>query len=483
MKIFGQDVKGLGIHFVGVGGIGMSGLAEVLATQGATVSGSDGGSKGDFERLEKAGVKVFRGHKAEQVPGDAIVVLSTAIPADNPERVAAKEQGLQTVHRADVLAEIMKNYQTVAVSGTHGKTSTTALVYTALKAADVDAGIINGGVLNALGTNALLPKKTSGWLVVEADESDASFLKLKPTVAVITNIEPEHMDTYGTEEKLVQAFVDFANSAEMAVICGDDTNAMIVEARTDTDVITYGMEDGADVYTDSYSVTRAGGTLPNGGMGMAFDVSLRGGIIEDVVVALPGAHYVLNSLAALAVASIAKADVVKAAEGLARFEGVGRRFTKVGEWHGADVIDDYGHHPTEIMATLGAAKQAYDGKIVAVIQPHRYTRLRDLMDEFAGCAKLADVAVLLPVYSAGEEPIAGVSHEVLGQKMDEAGLPEDVHVVADEHGLQKVLHHLHVGKGDVIVCLGAGTITDFAKHLAAHDCGHGHGHHGHHHHH
>lgn len=468
MKIFGNDVKGLVIHFVGVGGIGMSGLAEVLAAKGAKVSGSDGGTKGDFDRLEKAGVTVYRGHKAEQVPAGALVVLSTAIPADNPERVAAKAQGLQIVHRADVLAEIMKNYQTVAISGTHGKTSTTALVYTALKAADVDVGVINGGVLQALGTNAVLPKKAGSWLVVEADESDASFLKLKPTVAVITNIEPEHMDTYGSEDKLVQAFVDFADSAEIAVICGDDANAMIVEAQTATDVISYGMEDGADVHTDSYSPTRAGGTLPNGGMGMAFDVNLRGGVLEDVVVALPGAHYVLNSLAALAVASIVKADVVKAAEGLAQFEGVGRRFTKVGEWHGADVIDDYGHHPTEIMATLGAAKQAYAGKIVAVIQPHRYTRLRDLMDEFAGCAKLADVAVLMPVYSAGEAPIEGVDHEVLAQKMEIEGLPEEVHVVADEAGLQKVLHHVHVGKGDVIVCLGAGTITDYAKHLAAH---------------
>lgn len=477
MKIFGKDAKGLVIHFVGVGGIGMSGLAEVLAKQGAKVTGSDGGSKGDFVRLEAAGVTVYRGHKAEQVPQGAIVVLSTAIPADNPERMAAKELGLQTVHRADVLAEMMAGYQTVAVSGTHGKTSTTALIYTALKHAGVDVGVINGGVLQSLGTNAVLPSQKDGWLVVEADESDASFLKLKPTVAVITNIEPEHMDTYGSEDKLVQAFVDFANSAEVAVICADDANGLIVEARTDTDVMTYGMEDGADVYTDSYSATRAGGSLPNGGMGMAFDVSLRGGLIEDVVVALPGAHYVLNSLAALAVASIVKADVVKAAEGLATFEGVGRRFTKVGEWHGADVIDDYGHHPTEIMATLGAAKQAYAGKIVAVIQPHRYTRLRDLMEAFAGCAKLADVAILLPVYAAGEAPIEGVTHEVLAHKMEEAGLPEEVHAVADEHGLQKVLHHVHVHKGDVIVCLGAGTITEFAKHLAAHDCGHGHEHH------
>jgi UDP-N-acetylmuramate--alanine ligase len=464
MKIFGTDVQGLVIHFVGVGGIGMSGLAEVLTGQGAKVSGSDGGAKGDFERLEKAGVKVFRSHAAGNVPEGAVVVVSTAIPQDNPELVQARAMGLKLVHRAEVLAEIMTNYQTVAVSGTHGKTSTTALIYTALKAGGANVGVINGGVLNALGTNAVLPRKTGDWLVVEADESDASFLKLKPTVAVITNIEPEHMDTYKTEEKLVQAFVDFADSAEAAVICTDDPNGLIVSARTSSDVFSYGMEEGSDAYTDSYSPTKAGVN----GMGMAFDASIRGGVLEDVVVALPGAHYVLNSLAALAVASIAQVDMAKAADGLAEFRGVGRRFSKVGEWHGADIIDDYGHHPTEIAATLDAAKQVYGGKVVAVIQPHRYTRLRDLMGEFATCAKVADVAVLMPVYSAGEAPIDGVSHIALGERMEEAGLPEEIHVVQDEHGLQKVLHHLHVGKGDVVVCLGAGTITDYAQHLAHH---------------
>lgn len=467
MKIFGQDVKGLTLHFVGVGGIGMSGLAEVLANAGAKVSGSDGGTKGDFARLEKAGVKVFRGHDAANVPAKAIVAVSTAIPADNPELKKAKADGLEVVHRADMLAEIMQNYQTVAVSGTHGKTSTTALIYTALKAGGLNVGVINGGVLNALGTNAVLPK-AGQWLVVEADESDASFLKLKPTIAVITNIEPEHMDTYGTEDKLVQAFVDFADSADVAVICTDDPNGLIVSARTASDVFSYGMEEGADAFTGSYSPTRAEGKLPNGGMGMAFDASIRGGILEDVVVALPGTHYVLNSLAALAVASLTKADLVKAADGLADFRGVGRRFTKVGEWHGADVIDDYGHHPTEIAATLEAAKQAYAGKVVVVIQPHRYTRLRDLMDEFASCAKVADAAILMPVYSAGEQPIAGVTHEELGRRMEDAGAPEEIHVVQDEIGLQKVLHHLHVSKGDVVMCMGAGTITDYAKHLAAH---------------
>ena len=464
MQVFERHAKELVIHFIGVGGIGMSGLAQVLAGAGATVSGSDGGAKGDFELLDKAGVKVFRSHEAANVPDDAIVAVSTAIPANNPELVEARAKGLKIVHRADVLAEIMTNYQTVAVSGTHGKTSTTALIYTALKAGGLKVGVINGGILNVLGTNALLPAKLGEWLVVEADESDASFLKLKPTIAVITNVEPEHMDTYGTEEKLVKAFVEFADSAEVAVICTDDPNGLIISAQTESDVFTYGMEEGADAYAGEYSPTKQGVN----GMGMAFDATVRGGVLEDVVVALPGAHYVLNSLAALAVASVAQADMVAAAEGLADFRGVGRRFTKVGEWHGADIIDDYGHHPTEIAATLDAAKQVYQGQVVAVIQPHRYTRLRDLMDEFATCAKVADVAILMPVYSAGEVPIEGVTHEALAQLMEEKGLPEEIHVVQDEHGLQKVLHHIHVKKGDVVVCLGAGTITDYAKHLGQH---------------
>lgn len=464
MKIFGKDVKGLRLHFIGVGGIGMSGLAEVLAGKGAAISGSDSGSKGDYERLERQGVTVFRQHSATQVAGVPVVVVSSAIKPDNPELAAAREAGAKVVHRADVLAEIMQNYQTIAVSGTHGKTSTTALIYTALASAGVEVGVINGGVLNSLGTNAVLPPRAGDWLVVEADESDASFLKLKPTVAVITNIEPEHMETYGSEEKLVSAFVAFADSAEVAVICVDDPNAAIVAARTDADVFSYGLEEGADVYCLQYSSTQ----VPAGGMGMAFDANIRGGVMEDVVVALPGVHYVANSLAALAVASIVKADLGAAADGLAEFGGVGRRFTRVGQFHGADVIDDYGHHPTEIAATLDAAKTVYRGKVIAVIQPHRYTRLRDLMDDFAGCAKVADVVVLLPVYSAGEVAIAGVDHEELGRRMAAGGMPEEVHVVPDESGMMKALHHLDLGAGDVIVCLGAGTITDYAKHLAAH---------------
>lgn len=464
MSFLEQARRGQAFHFIGVGGAGMSGLAALLAQVGGRISGSDSGSKGDFAKLEAAGVVVFRGHDAAYVAPDAIIVKSTAIQPSNPELAVATQRNQKIIHRADILAAFVAAYPTIAVSGTHGKTSTTALIYTVLSAAGVDVGVINGGVLNALGTNALLPKKKDGWLVVEADESDASFLKLKPRIAVVTNIEPEHMDTYGTEAKLVEAFEQFTSQAEVAVLCADDPNADLLASRLENDVFTYGLDDGADVYCLHYAPQ---------GRGMAFDAHIRGGVMEDVVVALPGAHYVLNSLAALTVAQVVQADVAKAADGLATFAGVGRRFTKVGTFHGADVIDDYGHHPTEIATTLEAAKQVYTGKVIAVIQPHRYTRLRDLMAEFATCAKVADAAIIMPVYAAGEEPISGVSHDVLAENMKSAGFPEEVFAVADESELVKVLHHLDIVKGDAIVCLGAGTITDFAHRLAAHAC-HGH---------
>jgi UDP-N-acetylmuramate--alanine ligase len=284
-------------------------------------------------------------------------------------------------------------------------------------------------------------------------------LKLKPTVAVVTNIEPEHMDTYGTEEKLVQAFVDFCDRADVAVLCADDPNVLLVEARTLADVFTYGLEDGADSYCKEYAPQ---------GQGMAFDATIRGGVLEDVVVALPGVHYVSNSLAALTVASLLKVDMGKAVAALAEFKGVGRRFTKLGRFHGADIIDDYGHHPTEIATTLDAARGVYTGKVVAVIQPHRYTRLRDLMDAFADCTKAADVVVLLPVYAAGEAPLPGVDSEVLGHKMALLETGPEVQVVDGEASLFKALHHLDLAEGDVVVCLGAGNITDYARHLVEH---------------
>ncbi len=467
-KLFGSFGKNDGvIHFIGVGGIGMSGLAEVLARSGFKVQGSDLGQPYTEDKLREAGVTLFVGHDAAHVsPEVRIVVLSTAVKDGNVELEEARRRGLRIIHRADVLAEIMTHYQTIAVSGTHGKTSTTALIFAALRAAGLNVGIINGGVLDDLHTNAALPAAPGGWLVVEADESDASFLKLKPTVAVVTNIEPEHMDTYGSEEKLVKAFVDFISSAEEAVVCADDPNVLVAMAQADDkDIVTYGLADDADAYAAGYTPQRGA----DGQGQMAFDAVLRGATLEDVVVNLPGVHYVLNSLAALAVAQLLKLDVTKAAEGLETFAGVGRRFTRLGRLgartDGALVVDDYGHHPTEISVTLEAAKTSVSGKVVAVIQPHRYTRLRDLMDDFAGCARVADACVLLPVYAAGESPIPGVSHEALADKMNLAdGGPEAV-VVNDEAGLRAALSGMHLGADDAVVCLGAGSISGMARHL------------------
>ncbi len=455
MKLFGGELKTLGTwHFIGIAGIGMSGLAEVLARAGAKVQGSD--LDPDYAaRLKDAGVTLFKGHAAENVKGAARVVISTAIKPDNPELMAAKKLGLPLHHRADVLADILANYNSVAISGTHGKTSTTALVWSALKAAGLDVGIINGGVLNDLGTTAVLPKSTKGWLVVEADESDASFLKLKPTVAVITNIEPEHMDTYGDEVKLVEAFVKFADSASETVLCADDPNTMLVAQRTEADVITYGLNDEADIYSDDFH--------PQGAQ-MAFDAFIRGGKLEDVVVNLPGVHYVSNALAALAVASVLKCDVMLAAQGLETFGGVGRRFQNVGTFDGATIIDDYGHHPTEISTTIEASKKVFGkGRVIAVIQPHRFTRLRDLMGEFAMCARAADKVILLPVHAAGETPLENVSSESLAQKMKPRPL-----TVSGEDELVLALEDLKLTKDDCILCLGAGTISTIAKHLGKH---------------
>lgn len=469
MKIFGNNPTQTGtVHFIGIGGIGMSGLAEMLARNGFKVQGSDQGHGYTEEHLKQAGATLFVGHAAEQLGDARLVVVSTAIKETNPELAAAKAQGIKVVHRADVLAEIMKNYQTVAVAGTHGKTTTTALVYSALKAGGVPVGIINGGVLNDVGSNIVAPPKAGDWLVVEADESDASFLKLNPTVAVITNIEAEHMDTYGTEEKLLQAFVDFATSAQEAIICAEEPNGFIVQSRAEPqsggEVISYGIdvnsERGFDVYATMFTPQ---------GRAMAFDAVLRGGVLDDVVVNTTGQHNVSNALAALSVAQLLKADMNAAADGLASFAGVGRRFSSVGhlngDQNGAEIIDDYGHHPTEIATTLAAAKGAAKGKVITVIQPHRFTRLRDTLEAFAACAKVADGVILLPVYAAGESPIDGVNSDVLAEKMAETETTI-LGVVPDEKALRDLLTKEKLGKNDMVMCFGAGSISAMAKQLA-----------------
>ncbi|MFZ2620530.1 MAG: UDP-N-acetylmuramate--L-alanine ligase [Alphaproteobacteria bacterium] len=458
MKILGQAAdKGIPIHFIGMGGIGMSGLAEVLYKQGFKVQGSDGASSYNTDRLAKLGVKTFIGHDAKNLPNQGVVVLSTAIKPNNVELVEAEKRGLTIMHRADILAEIMKHFKTIAVSGTHGKTSTTGLIWAALQAAGVDVGLINGGVMQDLGTNAILPKKSEGWLVVEADESDNSFTKLRHDIAVVTNIEPEHMDTFGSEEKLLEGFRTFIlNARESAILCAEDPVLAEMALSVDIDTLTYGWSDNETLPDVSAEVP-----VPQG-FGMAFDATVRGGKIDDCVVNLPGRHYVLNALAAMAVCSIVKADIIKSLAGLETFGGVARRFTKVGTFRGADIIDDYGHHPTEIAATVEAAKGLYHkGKVVAVVQPHRYTRLRDLMAQFATATKVADETILLPVYAAGEAEIKGVNHHALSALMKEQDVMNQTAENVDD--LRKLLD---VKAGDCILILGAGTSTAMAKELA-----------------
>ncbi len=453
MKILGATaVSGTIFHFIGMGGIGMSALAGVLNTKGFNIQGSDLSYNKNMKRLKKEGVKTFTKQCAQNIPDKGVVVVSTAIQKDNVELIEAEKKGLTIAHRADILAQIMANYKTIAVAGTHGKTSTTALIYTVLQSAGLDVGIINGGILNDLGTNAKLG--TSEWLVVEADESDNSFSKLTPTLSVITNLEPEHMETFGTEQALFAAYRSFMKNTKedgALVLCADDPQLEYLSAGCAADVVTYGLEDNADVYAKMYCASKAG---------MAFDAVLRGGILEDCTVAMPGTHFVQNALAALAVAQLLALDLNLAAKGLEAFAGVGRRFTKVGTFDGADIIDDYAHHPTEISATLEAAKQRYAGKVIAVIQPHRYSRLKDLMDEFAASVKVADDVVLMPVYAAGEQPIEGVSHKSLADKIE-----ADVSFAEDADDLADYLDG-KVKKGDAVLCMGAGSITAMAQNLA-----------------
>jgi UDP-N-acetylmuramate--alanine ligase len=425
----------------------MVGLAEVLRHWGVEVQGSD--LDPDYaRRLE--GVKVFDGHDAANIDGAKLVVVSSAIGEANPELAAAKAAGIPVMHRAELLAEVMDQYQSIAVSGTHGKTSTVAMAYAALKAAGLKVGVIAGGILNDLGGPVAMPPRAGDWLVVEADESDASFLKLPAKVAVVTNIEPEHMDAYGSEAKLVEAFVEFMDKAEAAVVCGDDPNAMLASARTGADVVTYGLEDVNDVYASMYAPQ---------GRGMAFDAVIRGGTLEDVVVSMPGAHYVRNALAVLALASVLKLDVAFAAEGLAQYKGVGRRFSVVGKLAGgAEVVDDYAHHPTEIAATLEAAKTLYKGRVVAVIEPHRTSRVRDLMADFSTCARVADAVLVLPLFAAGEAPLEGVDAKALAEKMGAR--------TVEEGELADVLDGLDLGDGDAVVVMGAGRSSKVAKALA-----------------
>ena len=450
------------IHFIGIGGIGMSGIAEVMANLGFTVQGSDSAEGYVIAGLRAKGITVFIGQDAANVADAAVVVTSTAIRRDNPEVVAAMAKRIPIVRRAEMLAELMRLKSCVAVAGTHGKTTTTSMVAALLDAGHLDPTVINGGIINTYGSNARLGE--GEWMVVEADESDGSFLRLGGTIGIVTNIDPEHLDHWGDFDKVREAFAQFIHHVPFygaGVLCIDHPEVQALLPRVaDRRIITYGFSATADV--------RGEGVTPVAG-GNRFDVvvRLREGSrrITDLVLPMPGRHNVQNALAAVAVAIELGIDDEAIRSGFARFGGVKRRFTKVGDVDGVTIIDDYGHHPVEIRAVLAAAREGVGaGRVLAVVQPHRFTRLRDLMAEFQAAFNDADAVYVAPVYAAGEAPIAGVDAEALALGLAGAG-HRAARTVAGADDLAAVLA-VDARPGDVVVCLGAGDITKWAAGLA-----------------
>jgi UDP-N-acetylmuramate--alanine ligase len=447
------------IHFVGIGGIGMSGIAEVLCNLGYTVQGSDASENANVLRLREKGVKVSIGHKAEHVDGADVVVVSTAIKRDNPELMAARARRIPVVRRAEMLAELMRLKSCVAIAGTHGKTTTTSMVATLLDAGGLDPTVINGGIINAYGTNARLG--AGDWMVVEADESDGTFLKLPADIAIVTNVDPEHLDHFKTFDAVQDAFRNFVENVPFygfAVMCIDHPVVQALVGRIeDRRIITYGENPQADVRLVE---------LTPGGGGSKFKVVFRNRKtgatheIADIVLPMPGRHNASNATAAIAVAHELGISDDAIRKAIASFGGVKRRFTKTGEWNGVTIIDDYGHHPVEIAAVLKAARDSYAGKVIAVVQPHRFTRLQSLFEEFCTCFNDADAVVVAEVYPAGETPIKGVDrdHFVLGLRAHGHRDVIPLQKPADLAGLIKGL----AVSGDLVVCLGAGNITQWA---------------------
>jgi UDP-N-acetylmuramate--alanine ligase len=448
------------IHFVGIGGIGMSGIAEVLLNHGFTVQGSDLKASPITERLEAKGARVFIGQKAENLEGAHVVVISSAIKPGNPELDAARAQNLPIVRRAEMLAELMRLKSNVAVAGTHGKTTTTSMVAALLDAGGMDPTVINGGVIHAYGSNARIGQ--GEWMVVEADESDGSFNKLPATIAIITNIDPEHLDHWGNFDAIRAAFDTFVSNIPfygLAVCCIDHPEVQALVGRiTDRRVATYGFNPQADVQGRNLR-------FENGGA--VFDVALNGEgrVIEGVHLPMTGDHNVSNALAAIAVARHLGIPPTAIKAALAAFGGVNRRFTKVGVWNGVTIIDDYGHHPVEIAAVLKAARQATKGRVIAVHQPHRYTRLRDLFTQFCAAFNDADVVAIADVYSAGEAPIDGISRDTLVGGLIAHGHRRALPLCGEEALADFVKAECR--PGDLLVCLGAGSISAWANALPA----------------
>jgi UDP-N-acetylmuramate--alanine ligase len=447
------------VHFVGIGGIGMSGIAEVLANLGYTVQGSDAADSANVKRLRERGIRVSVGHDAANLDGADVVVVSTAIKRDNPELIAARARRLPVVRRAEMLAELMRLKQAIAIAGTHGKTTTTSLVATLVEAGGFDPTVINGGIINAYGTNARLG--AGDWMVVEADESDGTFLKLPADVAIVTNVDPEHLDHFKTFEAVQEAFKAFVENVPFygfAVMCTDHPVVQTLVGRIeDRRVVTYGENPQADVRL-------AGLTNVEGSTHFSVVFRDRAGEVAheigDLVLPMPGRHNALNATAAIAVAHElgVGSDLIRKA--LAGFGGVKRRFTRTGDWNGVAVFDDYGHHPVEIAAVLRAARESTRGQVIAIVQPHRYTRLAALFEPFCTCFNDADAVIVANVYAAGEAPIEGVDRDALVQGLRARG-HRQVIPLDDARQLAGIVRRL-AQPGDYVIFLGAGNITQWA---------------------
>jgi len=452
------------VHFIGIGGIGMSGIAEVMKNLGYAVQGSDIVDSANVKRLRALGIPVAVGHRTENLGDAAVVVVSSAVKANNPELAAARERLLPVVRRAEMLGELMRLKWAIAIGGTHGKTTTTSMIATLLETANYDPTVINGGIINAYGTNARLG--AGDWMVVEADESDGTFVKLPATIAVVTNIDPEHLDHYKNFDAVRAAFVQFVENIPFygfAAVCVDHPEVQALLGRvTDRKLVTYGFSPQADVRASNVRYA------PDGAL---FDVVLteRGSgerrVVTNLKLPMVGQHNVQNALAAVAVAREMGIEDAVLHRALGGFKGVRRRFTKTGEALGLTVIDDYGHHPVEISAVLKAARQASRGRVIAVVQPHRFTRLRDLFEDFCTCFNEADTVIVADVYPAGEAPIEGIDRDGLVAGLRGHG-HRHVLPLSSPEGLAGLVASVSV-PGDLVVCLGAGSITNWAQALPA----------------
>lgn len=473
MRIPSQKVHQ--IHFVGIGGIGMSGIAEVLHNLGYAVTGSDITESANVQRLSSLGVKIFIGHEAKNAENAQVLVISSDIKdSKNPEIQEARRRGIPIIRRAEMLAELMHLKKSVAICGTHGKTTTTSLTAALFEAAELDPTVINGGIINAYGTNARLGE--GEWIVVEADESDGSFLRLPATIAVVTNIDLDHMDFYPDFATLRQAFVTFVERLPfygLGVLCVDHPVVRsLLPDLIDRRILTYGFSEEANVRAVNLRETTEG-TL--------FDVDIIGnGVlsyrslsrndviapfprrIRDIFLPMMGRHNVQNTLSTIAIAQELGIDDEVIRQAFVSFKGVKRRFTKVGVSNDVTIIDDYAHHPVEIETVLGAARQASSGRIIAVIQPHRYSRVHHLFEDFTTCFSQADVVVVAPIYEAGEKPIEGVTSERLAQGITQKReIPGSVHTIGSQSELAPLLTEI-AQPGDLVICLGAGSITYWA---------------------